>query len=212
MANSKIVDVSSHQGEIDWDQAKADGIERSIIRISLGYETQDNQSAQNAKRASAAGITVSYYHFAYPDSKSGGTVSADATNEAKYFASLFQNGELPDPEWLAVDLENWSANEDSPLNRTDYQSWLTTFLSTVKNITGKDCMIYGNKSYLDSHLPSNHLFGASLLWLANYNIVQTPPLPAGWTSYFLWQYSEEGAVSGINGSVDLSRTNTQTFV
>jgi lysozyme len=213
MANN-IIDVSSHQGDIDWNQTKADGVEHSIIRLSIGDQNKDTKSAENANGASAAGIKVSYYHFAYPDTASGGNVSSDAKNEATYFANLFINGTLPNPEWLAVDLETWSPDTDSPLSPADYQLWLTVFLDTVKNLTfdpakntGLDCMIYGNKSYLDTHLPPGHPFGNRHLWIANYNDVPTPPLPVGWADYYMWQYSNQGFVGGINGFVDLSRLN-----
>ena len=43
------------------------------------------------------------------------------------------------------------------------------------------------------------------LWIANYNNPPTPPLPVGWTKYFMWQYTDSGTIAGIKGNVDLSK-------
>src|ERR1700754_3767662 len=105
MAN-KIIDVSIHNGVINWDKAKKDGVTQAIIRLSMGFNTRDKSAATNAGGASDAGINVGYYHFAYPD-KRPGNVALDAKQEAGYFTGLFRAGKMPPPNWLVVDLEAW---------------------------------------------------------------------------------------------------------
>jgi lysozyme len=109
------------------------------------------------------------------------------------------------PEWLAIDLENWGPDRDTPLTKAEYNQWLTVFLAEVQSATGITCMVYTYKSYLDLHLPPMHQFGSYPLWIANYNNPPTPPLPVGWTKYFMWQYSDSGTMAGITGHVDMSR-------
>lgn len=101
---------------------------------------------------------------------------------------------------------------DTPLNKTEYLKWLQVFLSQVYSNTTITCLIYSNKPYLDAHLPANHSLGALPLWIANYNNVASPPLPTGWSQYFLWQYSETGSVQGITGGVDLNILSHTIFI
>lgn len=204
----KIIDVSSNNNSIDWRKAAGDGVTDVIIRLSLGTGTVDKKAATNAKAAQAAGIRVSYYHLGYPDHGTGGTLTPeeDAAQEAGHFTSLFGNNALPAPRWLAIDLEKMSTGWDTPLNKTDYLNWLIVFLNDVYNTTGIPCMIYSNKPYLDAHLPASHTLGKMHLWIANYNKVSTPPLPKGWTDYFLWQYTAKATINGIPGPCDMSKT------
>jgi lysozyme len=202
----KIIDVSSNNGKINWKQVVNDGVTDVIIRLSLGYHTKDKMATTYAKAASGAGIAVSYYHFAYPDKKTGGTVDQDARNEARFFTGLFHAGVMPSPRWLALDLEKWEEGRDSPLNKEEYLKWVAAFLHEVYTTTGKACLLYSNKPYLDSHLPASHGLGKMPLWIANYNRVTNPALPVGWTNYFLWQ-----KIRGVNGSFDKNKLHVENL-
>lgn len=205
---SKIIDVSSNNGIIKWDRVKASGVTDAVVRLSLGYNTRDRQSEVNAREAAAAGIRVSYYHFAYPDKRTG-TVEGDARQEAGYFVDLVKSG--PAPRWLTVDLEEWENKRDSPLTPAEYYQWLTVFLKVVYDATGMVCIIYSYASYLNSHLPAGHALGSFPLWIANYNQVAVPQLPFGWKQYFMWQYSAIGTVPGIVTKCDLNILPAELF-
>jgi lysozyme len=186
-----------------------------IIRLSLGYNDIDQKAASYANGAMAQGIRVGYYHFAYPDTKSGGTVLKDAKNEANYFTSLFQAGQLPTPNRLAVDLEMWkeSPPQDSPLGKADYLAWVKEFLSNVYSVVPSvPCLIYGSAGYLDAHLPTAHGLGSIPLWVAHYTANPSPKLPKGWTNYDLWQYTDVGGVDGITGFCDMNRTRYSAYM
>ena len=200
---NKIIDISSHNGRINWKEVVNNGVSDVIIRLSLGYGDKDLMAQEYAQDARAVGLNVSYYHLAYPDTKQG-TIFDDATQEANYFTSLFREEQMPSPKWLAVDLEKMSNGWDTPLNNNEYLSWVKIFLRQVYSNTGLICFIYSNQPYLDAHLPADHGLGTIPLWIANYNNVSSPRLPEGWSQYFLWQYSETGSVRGINSHVDLN--------
>jgi lysozyme len=208
----KIIDVSANNGLIDWSKVANDGVTDVIIRLSLGFNTKDKKADAYSKAAAAAGIRVSYYHFAYPDKKTGETVVDDAKNEANYFTRLFKGGLMPAPHWLALDLEKWENDADSPLNKNEYLQWVVTFLHEVYNATGKTCLLYSNTPYLNSHLPPTHGLGQVPLWISNYNPVTKPPLPKGWKDYYMWQYSEKGRIRGINGFCDLNKRLMQEIL
>ena len=196
-----IIDLSSNNGEVDFDQLK--DVEEVFIRASLGYGDFDKKLNENASGAQRAGLPVSYYHFAYPHDNVD--PADDAAKQANYFADTIQK--LPTATHLAVDLENFNAQGgDTSESQQEYATWLQTFLDTVESRTGIKCVIYTYADYLNRHLPKDHAFGSYDLWIANYGThVTNPPLPNGWTSSWAWQYSESGEMDGINGHVDLSK-------
>lgn len=201
---SRIIDVSRNNGVIDWKKVAGSGVTDVIIRLSMGYNTMDKMATLNAKGAAAAGIAVSYYHFAYPDRKTGGTLVDDAVNEAKYFTGLFMSGTIPAPKWIAVDLENWEGQRDSPLVPNEYYQWLQVFLREVMTRSMKAPVIYSYGPYLNSRLPAGHTLGVFPLWIAHYTKAPAPTLPNGWDRYFLWQKDSKGVMSGIPTATDLN--------
>jgi len=194
----KVVDISSNNGSVDFEKLAADGVTAVMIRATLGYGTSDNHLAANAAAASAAGLDIGYYHVCYADRKQGGTTDSDATAEAKWFLQCI--AALPAAKWLIADCET-----PTQLSRDEYQAWLKMWASIVDTTSGLQPVIYTYKSYMDAHLPGVHIFGGSPLWIANYDDVDTPPLPVGWNKYWLWQYTQSGAVNGVEGHVDISR-------
>lgn len=197
-----IVDVSSNNGEVKFSQLK-DQVSEVFIRSSLGYGDFDKKLSHNAFAAQAAGIPVSYYHFAYPHGDAEPV--ADAAKQANYFIDTLIN--LPAATNLAIDLENFNAKGgDTTLSQNQYATWLQSFLDTVESRTGKKCIIYTYADYLNRHLPKDHSFGQYPLWIANYGArLNHPPLPNGWKKSWGWQYSEKGTLPGIAGFVDLTR-------
>lgn len=199
-----FADISVHNGNVDFEELSKSGITELFIRASLGYGDIDKNLSKNASGATAAGIQVSYYHFAYPHDNVQ-NISEDAIKQANWFCDTIVH--LPAPNHLVVDLENFSAKKDTSLSKNDYAKWLKSFLDTVESRTGKRCVIYSYADYLNRHLPDNHAFGSYDLWIANYGVhTQNPPLPKGWNKYFAWQYTESGQLPGIEGHVDLSKT------
>lgn len=195
-----IIDVSQHQGHVDFHAMK-DLVQEVFIRSTLGFGDKDDNLATNAANAAAAGIPRSYYHFAYPSNP--GSEPADAMKEANWFVDTINA--LPKYTHLAVDLENFSAEKDTVLTKDQYAIWLKVFLETVEGRTGVRPIIYSYAPYLDQHLPASHQFGKYPLWLASYTKADKPKLPHGWTGYWLWQYTDQGVMDGITTKVDLSR-------
>ena len=203
--NPEIIDVSKHNGNIDWAAIKKEKITRVIIRLSLGYNTVDSKADEHIKNAFKNGFKVSYYHFAYPDSKPGRTHLADATQEAEYFVglvNLYKVTEGITPELLAVDFEpdtntpGWGNGQgDTNLNAKEYNEWILKFYQVVYDKLGIIPLLYGAKFYLESKLPANHKLGSLPLWIANYDVTK-PSLPKGWSEYYLWQYTKKGNING----------------
>lgn len=206
-----IIDISSNNGVINFNKVFAamapakDGKKRVFIRTSLGYGDKDKSCINYANDAHKAGLTVSYYHFAYPSKKTSGTVIEDAKSEANYFCDTVAL--LPKYEKLVVDCEPFGKGKDTFLTKEEYGQWLQTFLDTVKARTGVDCIIYTYADYLNQHLPANHAFGKYPMFIANYSNINNPPVSKGWSTYYMWQYSDTGKLDGISTLVDFSSFN-----
>ena len=67
----KIIDISSNNGHIDWNEVINDGVSDVIIRLSLGFGDRDILALKYSQEAASVGLNVSYYHLAYPDTMEG---------------------------------------------------------------------------------------------------------------------------------------------
>lgn len=191
------IDVSSHNGTIDWDAVKAAGIDYVMIRA--GYRTlqsgtlgEDAQFHTNIQGALNAGLKVGVYIF------SQAITQAEAVAEANYVMSLASGYNVTLP--IAIDYE-YGANHtgrlaEAGLDIDTKTAICNAFCSTIAN-AGYTPMIYANKSMLQSDIRGEVLDDYYKIWLANYT---TETSYSG--DYYAWQYSSKGIISGISGYVD----------
>ena len=195
------IDVSYHQGAIDWRQVATAGKRFAFVRATAGTLTADTAYWTNRSGAGAAGLAVGSYHFANPDSAVN-----DAGNEASWF---LRNTAIASGDLVPVlDLE--TANGLSPDSLT---AWAQTWLSQVSAATGVRPIIYTTPKFWSTSMADTDWFarnGYAVLWIANWTIASQPAVPAsdwaanGWS---FWQHSSTGTVPGISGAVDLDRFN-----
>ena len=175
------VDVSSHQGFIDWEAVAADDIQFAILRIGYRGSTEggiraDELFETNLKGAQSAGLDVGVYFFS----------QAINVDEATKLA-------LP----VAFDLEpspDYSGRADN-LSPAETNAIARAFCTTIQE-AGYRVIVYGNKVDL------NRFDLVSLdepIWLAQY--VDQPDVNF---NFLIWQYTSTGQVDGITGSVDLN--------
>ncbi len=196
----KGIDVSHHQGAIDWDKVSKVVIPNEPIRFvyiktTEGATISDLKAETNAKEAKRVGLPFGYYHFAFPENKEG-----DAVTEAKYFIAALRK--LPKPTLAKAYVLDLEKNKDA-LKKADYLQWILAFIAEFETYSTEPLIIYGGPSFLNDNLPSTHTLGNYPLWLAHYQ-TQKPTLPVGWTEWLMWQWSEKGSVNGIAGNVDLN--------
>ena len=197
VVSHKGIDVSKHQGNIDWTKVAADGVEFAFIRVGLrGYGTEgklveDEYFEQNIKGALQAGIKVGVYFY------SQAITDAELLEEANLVLEKVKpyNIELP----IVFDVEKVSggkgrANELSVEERTRLTA---LFCQTVQD-AGYKPMIYHNMEMGTLMLDLGQLEQYDK-WFAYYNDDLYYPY-----AYKVWQYSEKGAVDGINEEVDLN--------
>jgi lysozyme len=180
------IDVSRYQGDIDFNQVAASGIEGVYIRSSLGSAYIDPTFEQNYANAKAAGLSVGFYHY----------VTARSTSQAAYQAHFFADTiQGKDMDYrLAMDFEDLRGLSVSEINAI-----ALTFIQTLEEISGKEAVVYSNA------YDATDIFQGTLtdypLWIAEYG-VSTPRNSVNWESWAGWQYTSTGRVPGIEGYVD----------
>lgn len=194
------IDVSSYQTVGEWLAVKASGVSFAYIRASEQAATPDASFAANYAEAKGEGLFVGAYHRAKPDASSG-------TAQADYFldrAEFTNDGKTLPP---ALDMEwprsGWTSPSGRPLdscyNMTPAQlvAWARAFLAEVAARTGRPGTIYTSTSWWNLCTASDGTFGQYPLWVARYS-TSPLPLPAGWTNFAFWQYSNTGKLPNGN--------------
>ncbi len=195
-----ILDVSVNNGVIDWAKVSTnpEPIEGVYIKANEGYGYNDGKLVYNATQADKNGFPIGYYHFATLNNNAD--VAGDARQEAQFFVSqvlLLPKARLPH----ALDIET----NKSGLTSQQVLLWINTYFAALTSVGLTDYVIYSYTPFLDANLPVNHGLGHIRLWLAGYVPENRLRIPKGWANYWLWQYSNTGSVTGINGHVDISK-------
>lgn len=183
----KGIDVSVHNGSIDWQKVKNSGIQFAILRAGYGREMsqKDVRFEENYRNAKAAGIPISAYWYSYAMSED------EARLEADVFLSVIKGKQFEMP--IYFDLEE---KKQFDLGKEKVSAIMRAFLERVES-AGYFVGLYGSASSLTTHT-ADDIKSRYTIWLAHWTN-QTDYSGA----HALWQYSEKGTVSGIFGNIDL---------
>ena len=184
---SKGIDVSEHQGHIDWAKVAKDGVEFAIIRAGYGRELsqKDDNFEQNYTAAKKAGIQVGAYWYSYADSVKR------AEEEAKTCLKVLEGKHFELPVFFDQEYEK-SILALSNKTRTDI---ILKFLEIIQ-AAGRKCGLYSSTNFITTKLEASRLRQYPL-WIAEYGS------KLHYTgTVWAWQYSSKGRGSGILGNVD----------
>ena len=192
----KGIDVSKHQGEIDWAKVAADGVEFAFIRVgNRGYGTgaivEDSQFEANIKGAISNGIQVGVYFFSQAINEE------EAMDEAQFVLEKIAPYKVQCP--VVIDVEKVSDSE-ARMNQISLEqrtSNTLVFLETVE-AAGYEVMLYHNME-MGTLMLDMEQFEDYSKWFAYYNKEIYYPYV-----FDVWQYSDKGKVDGITGDVDLN--------
>lgn len=187
------IDVSGNNGAISWPAVARAGHAFAYIKASEGMDFRDPDFAENWGRARVSGLLRGAYHFARPQPGRTGA------QEAAWFCAVMEklgawhNGNLPP----ALDLE-WGRG----LAPGEVHAWASAFVAELRRRTGRTPIVYtGGFWKFDLGNPRDNL--GCPLWLAQY--ASKPVLPAAWSDWTIWQYTDRGAVPALGEPVDLNR-------
>lgn len=199
VTSHKGIDVSSHQGEIDWNLVAQDGVEFAIIRLgyrgygSEGKLKEDTQFDKNIQGAQAAGIKVGVYFF------SQAVNEEELLEEANLVLQKIAPYKLDCP--VVYDVEKTSGDgADGRMNQISVEertNLTLLFCQTIEN-AGYKPMIYHN-TQMGALLIDIAALEAYDKWYASYSEQMFYPY-----DYKIWQYSDKGQIQGISKNVDLN--------
>ncbi|WP_162940164.1 cell wall-binding repeat-containing protein [Gryllotalpicola protaetiae] len=199
----KGFDVSGYQGaNPDFTGLAAKGYKFVFIKANEATGVYNDYFTQQWVDAGAAGLIRGVYDFARPDLDSGPTeAQAFYTNGASLAAGAA--GTLPP----VVDLEQPAAGKPdcSNLSQSGMVSWISSYISTLTGLTGRQPLIYSNAGWWSECTGNTTAFvGTAKLWIANWVSGVTSPAPfPGWASWTFWQYSDALTDNPTGGDVDV---------
>lgn len=195
----RYIDVSRHQGEIDWAQVAAAGYKGAMLKtVSTNKKLSkradglyvDPTFERNYAGARAAGLDVGVYYYTYATSEAMADAELALVRQAVY------GKELTMP--IAVDVEE---NKLKPMSTLDLTNLTAYALEQVEKM-GFYAQLYTYTSYATVHLDMARLAGRWDVWLADY----TGRAPKVNFKYNAHQHTSKGRVPGISGNVDLNVT------
>lgn len=202
------VDVSDHQGWIDWNAVAADGIDFAMVRLGNRGYTEGALAADayfdyNLDGAQAAGLDAGVYFF------SQATTPDEAREEARFVLDQLAGRRLQMPVVFDHEPVADVAGRANAVAGSDLTACMEAFCNAIE-AAGYDTMVYGNRSDMARFSPLDgtaqaatalaDAIGGRPVWFAEYG-VSTPTAPF---DFAIWQYTNNGNVTGIDTAVDLN--------
>ncbi len=190
----KGIDVSVHQGRIDWEKVKNSGIQFAILRLGIGSNMSSQDDAYfeaNVQGCESVGLPWGAYLYSYALNLE------DARSEVQHALRLL-NGKRPEyPVFFDMeDADGYKAKHGMPSNQ-GLVDICKTFLLGIEE-AGYYASLYASLSWLNNQLNSSELDRFDK-WVAQWNTSCSYKKPYG-----VWQYTDSGKVDGINGNVDMN--------
>lgn len=194
------IDVSDHQGEIDWDQVADAGYDFVFVRVGFrgygeeGTLNEDTMAIEYMQDAEEAGLEIGAYFF------SQAVNEEEAAEEARFAADVIKKSgvklDLPlvyDPE-----LAGGSAGRANNLSREQVSDNARAFKKAAEEAMHCKVALYTNLFWENTYFDLDALNDFEI-WYADYEEVPQTSCHFTW-----WQYSETGYVPGIKGAMDLN--------
>lgn len=209
----KGVDISEHNGDVDFNVLKSQGYDFVMIRLGYSDKYLDKYFYQNIQKAAESGMKFGVYHYSYAYN------TAEAQAEANFVVSTLnsldpyykQNMVLP----VAYDLEDKAILEKGNCGMTEITNNALTFCNTLKSV-GYETMIYANDNWLKKYIDINQINANGIkIWYAywtdtetsNIEYVKDTSIPC-----YMWQY-QSGSYNSLNGlDQNVIYTNSMAFM
>ena len=194
MAKIIGIDVSEHNGVVNWPAAKKAGIGFAVIRTGYGTSHTDYQWKNNIEGARAQGIPVGIYHFSYALTAAGAKAEADfvlsllAPYKSKITLPVFFDFEY--------DTVDYAKKQGITLGASAFNAHTVAFCERIKS-AGYTAGTYYNLDYLRRYVDMDQISGYAR-WYAQYS---STPSASG---HDIWQYSSSYTIPGCSGRFDVN--------
>lgn len=205
-----VIDVSEHNGKINWEQVKAAGVDGAIIRVGFGYLGEDAYFQYNVNECNRLGIPYGIYLYSY--AYDANFAYAEANGTAEMLSKVSLNLSYP----IYYDIEGFKAWNDNgttrkhPTTPAEYEKVIGTYINRMNQLGYSGLVhVYSYRSYLQNELNSVKIL-PYVSWTAAYT--QT----LGFDNPYYngeegWQYTSSGSVKGISGKVDMNCFSNQFY-
>lgn len=190
---NKGIDVSRHNGVIDWDKVKKAGIDFAMIRAGYGARTIDDKFERNIKECNRLGIPCGVYWFSYAYTPEMARKEAQAVLKAVKPYKL----EYPIAYDFEYDSVSYASKQGVTITKQLATSLVEAFCEEIEKAKYY-AVNYANLDYLSKYFDEKLLKKYSL-WLAHWTDKENPVQDC-----VMWQYSSKGKVNGISGDVDMN--------
>lgn len=185
----KGIDVSKHQGNVNWSHVKADGVQFAIIRAGYGKQAsqKDTQFENNYAGCKSNVVPVGAYWYSYA------ATPAEAKQEAAVCLNIIKGKTFEYPIYFDIEEPSVLAK-----GKAACTAIAKAFLETVEK-AGYFVGIYSSKAHLENCI-TEELRTRYAVWVAHYGVDKTTYRG----QYGIWQKSSTGKVYGISGNVDVN--------
>lgn len=183
------IDLSKHNGAVNWDKIKADGIQFAIIRTGFGKfhpSQKDPQFDRNYAEAKRVGMPIGCYHYSYA------TSIEQAEMEADFVLDIIKGKQFEYPIYFDIEEKN-----QEKLSMKLCGDMIKAFCSKLEK-AGYWAGIYSYDSFFGTNIPDD-IEKRYAVWVAR---LDGKPQKA--TAYQMWQYSWKGKVSGSSAETDMN--------
>lgn len=187
----KGIDVSNHNGSINFYKVKEDGIQCVYIKATEGTTYKDSYLEEHYEGARSSGLNIGFYHFLVG--------SSSPETQAENFYEKISNKE-----------NNLKPCLDIERNDFDVMDYALRFIKRFEELCDFKLCIYASPYFINDNLDNR--LNEYPLWVAHYG-VDVPMSNNVWgRDYAGHQYTEAGSISGIKGNVDLNNFNDEILI
>jgi GH25 family lysozyme M1 (1,4-beta-N-acetylmuramidase) len=196
------LDVSSWQGNVDWSSVAVNGARFAFVKATEGTTYVNPYFGQQYVGAYLAGLVRGAYHFGLPDRSTG---AAQAQWFATHGGAWSADGQTL-PGALDIEYNPYGATCYG-LSQSAMVAWLTSFVTQYQALTGRSPVIYTTTNWWQTCTGNYAGLAATVpLWIACW-CQSVGQLPAGWSSYAFWQWTNQavdfpGDQDVFNGTQD----------
>lgn len=183
------IDVSEHNGKVNWQAVKNAGLEFAVVRLGFGTRHLDSLFYENVNGALAAGLKIGVYFYSYA------LTEQMAKEEARFMLEVLKDGGLT-PDKLEAGV--WYDMEDADgykarfgvTDRTVITAMCSAFIVEC-NKAGYNCGIYANLDWLENKINTGLLADYVPYWCAQWG------KRCDWPHAKMWQYTDKLSIGGV---------------
>jgi lysozyme len=191
------IDITDQHGLVDWNSTATAGVTFGYIMATRGPAEQASQSSANWQEMKRVGVLRGACHYFQP--------LKDPEAQAHYFSSVAaQHTDLPPALRLKAVPTHTGLNEWDGIRKERRPDIILSCLAAIERDFGRKPILFTNAWFLRGLDDLSGLREYDL-WVADYTPNDEPSVPAPWSGWKFWRYSEAGEVAGISGRVCLDR-------